>query len=135
MTFLDTCGLVARTDVRQQRHDAANMAWARLIAARERLLTTSLILIEVADTLSRVGHRREATRIRDGLLASDRVEVVQVTPEHERLAWEKFRSHRDKEWGMTDCVSFVVMEERDCRDAFTADRHFAQAGFTASLAP
>ena len=112
MTFLDTCGLVARTNIKQQRHDVANTVWARLIAAREPMMTTSLILIEVADTLSKVGHRREAMRIRRGLLASERVEVIAVTAAHETAAWELFERHRDEEWGMTDCVSFVVMEER-----------------------
>ena len=30
---------------------------------------------------------------------------------------------------MTDCVSFVVMRDRDLQEAFTNDRHFEQAGF------
>ena len=35
----------------------------------------------------------------------------------------------DKRWGMTDCISFVVMRQRDLTVAVTADEHFAQAGF------
>jgi uncharacterized protein len=35
----------------------------------------------------------------------------------------------DKEWSLTDCISFVVMRERDLTQALTTDRHFAQAGF------
>lgn len=34
---------------------------------------------------------------------------------------------------MTDCISFVVMEEHGIRDALTADHHFTQAGFRALL--
>ena len=133
MTFLDTCGLVAKTNAKEQRHAAATRIWAALTLADEPLITTSLILFEIGDTLSRVGFRRGAAAIRAGLLASRRVEIVQITPDHERLAWEMFEQFRDKDWGLTDCVSFVIMEEREIQDAFTADRHFAQAGFTPLL--
>jgi predicted nucleic acid-binding protein len=44
-----------------------------------------------------------------------------------------FLSRPDKEWSLTDCISFVVMEKRDIRQAFTADKHFAKAGFEAML--
>jgi len=45
---------------------------------------------------------------------------------------EKFgyQERMDKEWGLTDCISFVVMKERKITEAFTSDRHFEQAGFT-----
>ena len=34
-----------------------------------------------------------------------------------------------KEWGLTDCTSFVVMMESQITQAFTSDHHFEQAGF------
>ncbi len=39
-----------------------------------------------------------------------------------------------KQWGPTDCISFIVMEDRRLRDALTGDHHFRQAGFNALLA-
>jgi uncharacterized protein len=42
-------------------------------------------------------------------------------------------SRRDKEWSLTDCISFVVMKERGLTEALTADHHFEQAGFKALL--
>jgi predicted nucleic acid-binding protein len=46
---------------------------------------------------------------------------------------ELYRARADKDWSLTDCISFVVMEERGIADALTGDRHFEQAGFQAML--
>jgi hypothetical protein len=35
----------------------------------------------------------------------------------------------DKDWSLTDCISFVVMEEHGLHEALTGDNHFEQAGF------
>lgn len=37
------------------------------------------------------------------------------------------------EWSLTDCISFVVMEDAGVQQALTGDQHFEQAGFTALL--
>jgi len=46
---------------------------------------------------------------------------------------ELYISRSDKEWSLTDCISFVVMRREELTDALTADRHFEQAGFSALL--
>jgi predicted nucleic acid-binding protein len=40
-----------------------------------------------------------------------------------------YSARPDKEWGLTDCISFVLMSERGIAQALTTDRHFEQAGF------
>lgn len=44
-----------------------------------------------------------------------------------------YRDRVDKEWGLIDCMSFVVMNDNDLTEALTADKHFQQAGFNALL--
>jgi uncharacterized protein len=44
-------------------------------------------------------------------------------------ARELFSARPDKEWSLTDCISFVAMNERNITDAPTSDHHFEQAGF------
>ena len=39
----------------------------------------------------------------------------------------------DKEWGLTDCISFIIMKKYGLFDALTSDEHFQQAGFKAML--
>jgi hypothetical protein len=45
-----------------------------------------------------------------------------------------FSARPDKEWSLTDCTSFVVMQEHGLSEALTSDHHFQQAGFTALFA-
>jgi predicted nucleic acid-binding protein len=47
---------------------------------------------------------------------------------------ELYDARPDKQWSLTDCISFVLMEQRGITEALTADRHFEQAGFVALLA-
>jgi len=44
-----------------------------------------------------------------------------------------YQGRPDKEWGLVDCVTFVVMKKRGITEALTADEHFEQAGFQALL--
>ena len=44
-----------------------------------------------------------------------------------------FEQRRDKEWSLTDCLSFLVMRDEGIAQALTGDKHFEQAGFTALL--
>ncbi len=43
--------------------------------------------------------------------------------------WIALLNRRDENWSLTDCISFVVMNEHGMSEALTGDHHFAQAGF------
>jgi uncharacterized protein len=133
--LLDTCGLIALVNIDDQWHSVAEPAWLQLVSSPTPLITTSLILIEVGDGLSRIKQRRLAKQLRDRLIASPRVEVIQVTADDESRAWDLYGQRSDKEWGLTDCVSIVVAQDRQVREVFSADRHFEQAGFRLLLQP
>jgi predicted nucleic acid-binding protein len=57
------------------------------------------------------------------------VEVVVVDSELFQRALTLFGQRNDKDWGLTDCISFVLMQERGLTEALTTDSHFSQAGF------
>jgi predicted nucleic acid-binding protein len=62
---------------------------------------------------------------------SSACEVVPADRETLDRALVLYHEHADKEWTLTDCVSFVVMRDRELSEALTQDRHFEQAGFVA----
>ena len=65
--------------------------------------------------------------------ASPSVEIIPASSHLFNAALELYRSRPDKDWGLTDCASFVAMGERGLSEALTTDEHFRQAGFRALL--
>ena len=127
VVFADAFYFVARLNRRDQHHERV-VAFSREF--RSNILTTDWVLMEVADALAKSECR---SRIRDFILhlrQSQGCEVVSASRETLDRALELFHQHADKEWTLTDCVSFVVMRERGVTSALTEDHHFEQAGFS-----
>ena len=91
------------------------------------------MLIEVGNLLHSVQHRQRAAEFIDACYGTTNVTIVSVDTELLRKAVDIYRLHKDKDWGLTDCISFVVMKERGLIIAMTADAHFQQAGFRALI--
>jgi uncharacterized protein len=97
------------------------------------MLTTELVLVEVADGLAAIRFRGHAVRVIFALRASSFVEIVPTSPQLFAAALEPYTNRVDKSWGLTDCSSFIVMEQYGLHEALTSDEHFRQAGFRALL--
>jgi predicted nucleic acid-binding protein len=69
----------------------------------------------------------------ENLRSAEEIQIVPASAELFNRALVLFTSRPDKEWSLTDCTSFVVMQEHGMTEALTADHHFEQAGFVALL--
>ncbi len=98
------------------------------------IVTTAWVLTEVADGLSRSRHRRAFSAILSQLRADLRDTVVPASQRLFDAGCDPYNARDDKQWSLTDCISFVVMHERGLAEALTGDHHFEQAGFKALLA-
>ena len=76
--FLDTSGLIAVVNSDDQWHSVAESVWASLIRSAHPLITTSLVLTEIGDGLSRVQHRRLAVDLYDRLRSGSRMSRLSV---------------------------------------------------------
>jgi len=74
-----------------------------------------------------------AVRMVQDLEDNPDVEIVPQTDAQFRSAVGRYAARPDQTWGLTDCASFLLMEERNITEALTHDRDFEQAGFTALL--
>jgi predicted nucleic acid-binding protein len=98
-----------------------------------RVVTTQWVLTEVADALCRGNDRARFVRLLDSIKAQANVTIVPADSATFERGAELYRDRSDKDWSLTDCLSFVVMNDHKLEQAFTADIHFEQAGFQALL--
>ncbi len=128
--FADTGYWIALTNASDDLHSRARDWPARLEA---KLVTTDAILLEVADAFSGAVWRAVAVEMIDDILADPDITVVPVDRALFMRALALYRGRADKDWGLTDCISFVVMSDRPINAALAYDQHFVQAGFRALL--
>ena len=69
----------------------------------------------------------------DQFLETKDIDLVRLTPELFEAGYFLYKIHRDKDWGLVDCISFVVMRPAGIQEALTFDQHFVQAGFRALM--
>jgi uncharacterized protein len=129
--FADTFHFLALLKADDSHHRRAlelhRVKWRRIV-------TTDCVLLEVGDACSQPRHHGDFLALYEALAHDERVEIVRLTPELLARGVELFRSRADKEWPLTDCMSFVVMQDKGLTEALTADHHFEQAGFKTLLA-
>lgn len=130
--FMDTSFALAGLDADDQWHPAA-MRLKDVVATASRVVTTSAVVTEIYDAMSAPHWRTEVHRFVESILKNSKVVVVHVGPDLLRCALDLFGGRPDKHWSLTDCISFVVMDQMKVRNALTADRHFEQAGFVALM--
>ncbi len=126
VVFADSFYFFALLNQRDIRHRAAmefNDSY------HGQIVTTDWVICELGDGMAKPANRAAFLATVDLLNADPDVRIVPYTAELTQLALERFRERPDKEWSLTDCVSFVVMERENIHSALTADHHFEQAGF------
>jgi predicted nucleic acid-binding protein len=97
-------------------------------------LMTEGVLVEIGNAFSRQRWRSLGVSMLNRLRESPELEIVPVDSALLERAITLYGARMDKEWGLTDCISFVVMRERELTHVLTTDRHFEQAGFLNVLA-
>ena len=100
-----------------------------------RIVTTEMVLTEFLTYFSKQGYywRALASDLVIDLIDNPDTEVVEQTSNQFREALNRYTTCLDQRWSLTDCASFLVMEERGITEALAYDRDFEQAGFTALL--
>lgn len=132
VVFADTVYFLALLNTADQFHRQAR---ALSMSPPGLLLTTEFVLVEVGDALSRPENRGRFARVVQLLQTQTDVEVVPASSDLFRQGCDLHAQRPDKEWSLTDCISFVVMRERCIGEALTSDHHFQQAGYQLLMLP
>jgi predicted nucleic acid-binding protein len=136
--FWDASAFVALGNADDDLHAQAVQVSDTLARQKACILTTSAVLTEVANTFSKSAWRPVAHQLVESVQQSVAMGVATVIHVDEALwerGWTPFVERPDKHWGLTDCISFVVMQDQSITRAFASDRHFEQAGFERLVQP
>jgi uncharacterized protein len=130
LLFADTFYFIALLNPDDEAHDAAEQFST---APDVRLVTTVWVLTELADGLATHDSRRLFADFLETLETDPRAEVLPPGEDLWRRGIDLYARRPDKQWSLTDCISFTAMSNRGITDALTGDHHFVQAGFRTLL--
>jgi uncharacterized protein len=128
--FADTVYYLALTNPRDQFAAAATRFTVEFSGS---FITTAWVLTEVANSLARGPNRTLFLDMYRDLAGDRRVTIAPPSQDLFEQGIELYSQRPDKEWSLTDCISFIVMRQHGLADALTADHHYEQAGFTVLL--
>ncbi|MBI5763267.1 MAG: type II toxin-antitoxin system VapC family toxin [Planctomycetes bacterium] len=131
--FLDTGGLLIFLNQRENSHDHAVDVFQSINERRRLIMTTDLVLAELGNCIARGPLRQSGSEFIRDIIDDPMTAVVFVDKPLFMSGLKRMSNFADKSWGLVDCISFEVMASAGIRDAFTADRHFEQAGFNCLL--
>ena len=127
--FVDTGYLFALEIANDQHHQAAAQHWHSIARVLPRLVTTSYAFDEVVTFFNSRGQHAKAMQVGNNLLQSPSVQFIHVDTALFDAGWAYFQRYQDKRYSLTDCISFIVMQQLSIQRAFAFDQHFVQAGF------
>lgn len=129
--FADTsffCAILSKND---RFHSEAITVLRQL---NSRLVTSDWVLQEVGNSLSKQSNRHKMRPFHDFLRIHPLVTIIPASRDQFEQGLHLFDARRDKNWSLTDCISFEIMKEHRISEALTSDHHFEQAGFRVLLA-
>ncbi|NES84600.1 MAG: type II toxin-antitoxin system VapC family toxin [Moorea sp. SIO2B7] len=124
--FIDTSYIIALINERDDYHHEALDLANRYDGYP--FIISEPILLEVGNALCR-NYKVEASQIINHFLEADDVEVISLTSDLLKKAFDLYQQYQDKYWVLVDCISFIIMKENKINHVLTFDRYFSQAGF------
>ena len=125
--FADTSALYAAIVRTEDRHDESLAIFEDLLSNGRVLQTTNYVVLE---TIAVLQHRIGVEPVRD--FEEQILPLITVSWVHKDLhqrGLKRLLREGNRHLSLTDCVSFEFMASSGLRDAFSLDRHFAEAGF------
>lgn len=111
--FVDTSYWLALELTDDQYHHRALGHWESLANSSFEIITTSYVFDETITFLNNGGHHEKAVEVGENILLSPTIELVHVDENLFFEGWVMFQKHKDKRYSLTDCISFIVMKQKD----------------------
>lgn len=127
--FLDTSYIIALEIVNEDYHQQVLQHWQTLAISQPLLVTTTYIFDETVTFFNSRNLHDKAVEIGNRLIESSEIQLIEINKKLFNEGWLYFQKYKDKSYSLTDCLSFIVMEQNNIYQTLTLDHHFVQAGF------
>jgi len=133
IVFVDTSAIAAVVNGNDKHHNSALRIYKKLQRPQFYLLVTNFVIAETHALLLKKGNINIA---REWLMRSAYKDFSVHRPEEdmEMEAVKRIDKYKDKDFSLTDMLSFLVMEKIGIKYYFAYDRHFAQIGLFNNIA-
>lgn len=130
IVFADTAYFIALLNGKDAAHGPA-LAYSKKRFSQ--IILTECVLLELGDGFCEPVDRRDFLATDAYIRANPYFNIVSASSDLLQRGRDLFAARMDKAWSLTDCISFVVMNDLGITEALTTDNHFTQAGFRALL--
>jgi predicted nucleic acid-binding protein len=127
--FVDTAAWLALLNIDDIWHQQAKQIRLELVKQNYIFITTEFVLLEVGDALCSQVLRNNTANFLHNIYQLKSTKIITLNQDLLQSGLSLYEQRLDKDWGLTDCISFVVMQREQIQEAFTSDKHFEQAGF------
>src|SRR6266404_9023397 len=131
MILVDAGYFIALFTPDDELHERA-IAWSAHV--NEPLVVTEYVLLECVNKFSRPKDRPSAHALVEHVRTNPIFDLVHASAQLFADGLSLHRDRPDKEWSLTDCISFTVMTERKIGRALAYDRSFRASRLRSSLA-
>jgi uncharacterized protein len=133
--FADSGYWIALFDPTDSLHSVASAFHQIIEVENTQIITSQLVLIEFLNFFSRSGRnvRQQASNTAMEIQQYPNFAVIPQTTDLFDRALKLYAQRPDKQWSLTDCSSFLIMQDLGMTEALAYDKHFEQAGFRVLL--
>ena len=128
--FADTSFYIASANPCDRRHQDALNASRRW---EYKVVTTEYVLLERGNYFCGSHDRLLFMEMLSALCDDSETEIVPASPALFDTGVNLYGGRADKQWSLTDCLSFAVRKACSLTDALACDHHFEKAGYTILL--
>ena len=128
LMFLDSAGLLALWSESDQWHEMAEQAFLEIVRNRDKVLTTTFVMLECGNAVARRGFRDEANLLREHLEKSG--SLIWPSETDWKSVWQTYLRGDTDSAGIVDHVSFVTMRRLGIGRSFTNNRAFPDSQTT-----
>lgn len=131
--FLDAAYAIALSSPKDKFHKKAIKLSEEIEDDARQMVTTYVVILEIGNSMAKLHFRQAAVDLIFSIENDPKIDIFPISDELFKRALDLYRERMDKEWGLTDCISFIVMDDLNIKEALTTDEHFKQNGFRVLL--